>query len=250
MSAANEGRSSVLSSADLDTPEYRWVRLRKILWQDPKGTTREWECAFRPTRKSECDGVAVIVFIKYPVSMKEEEILLISQYRPPVASEVVESPAGLVDAGEDAKAAAVRELLEETGFSGKVTSVSPIVPCDPGMTTGNMRYVTIEVDGDSEENQNPKARPEDGEFITLRRLPAASMQQGLDDFTESGLQVDARLYAMAVGYTLGRGAAGGEAGRGSCRRRLAGCALASSLVGVAAAAAVVFASGAARRCRA
>lgn len=52
------------------------------------GNSREWECAFRPTRKSECDGVAVIVFIKYPVSMKEEEILLISQYRPPVASEV------------------------------------------------------------------------------------------------------------------------------------------------------------------
>ena len=56
--------------------------------QDPKGATREWECAYRPTRKSECDGVAVIVFIKYPVSNKEEEILLISQYRPPVAAEV------------------------------------------------------------------------------------------------------------------------------------------------------------------
>lgn len=25
--------SSVLSTTDLDTPEYRWVRLRKILWQ-------------------------------------------------------------------------------------------------------------------------------------------------------------------------------------------------------------------------
>ena len=34
------------------------------------------------------DGVAVIVFIKYPVSGKEEKILLISQYRPPVASAV------------------------------------------------------------------------------------------------------------------------------------------------------------------
>ena len=32
--------------------------------------------------------MAVIVFIKYPVSKREEEILLVSQYRPPVASEV------------------------------------------------------------------------------------------------------------------------------------------------------------------
>lgn len=47
----------------------------------------------------------------------------------------------MVDAGEDATVAAERELLEETGFSGKVTSVSPIVPCDPGMTDAIMRCV-------------------------------------------------------------------------------------------------------------
>lgn len=33
MSPAGEVQSSVLSTTDLDTPEYRWVRLRKILWQ-------------------------------------------------------------------------------------------------------------------------------------------------------------------------------------------------------------------------
>lgn len=53
----------------------------------------------------------------------------------------MESPAGLVDAGEDGAKAAERELLEETGFSGKVACVSPIVPCDPGMTDANMRCV-------------------------------------------------------------------------------------------------------------
>ena len=52
---------------------------------------------------------------------------------------MVEAPAGLVDAGEDAAIAAERELLEETGYTGKVTCVSPIVPCDPGMTDANMR---------------------------------------------------------------------------------------------------------------
>ncbi|CAM9706546.1 unnamed protein product [Ectocarpus sp. 13 AM-2016] len=244
---SSAGRSSILSTTNLDTPDFRWVSLRKILWQDPKGNSRVWECAFRNTRKSECDGVAVIVFVSYPVSKKEDEILLISQYRPPVASEVIESPAGLVDAGEDAKEAAERELLEETGFSGKVTSVSPIVPCDPGMTDANMRFVTIEVNGDSEENQNPKARPEDGEFITLRRLPATSMQEGLDEFANAGFQVDARLYAMAVGYTLGRRAA--AAGKGDCPRRLLGRAVASSLVGVVVATTLMVVVGGARRGR-
>ncbi|CAN0169316.1 unnamed protein product [Laminaria digitata] len=157
-----EGRCSIVSTTTLKTPEFRWVGLKKLVWQDPNGNSREWECAFRTTRRSECDGVAVVVFVRYPVSRKEDEVLLISQYRPPVGAEVVESPAGLVDAGEDATTAAVRELLEETGFSGTVTGVSPILPCDPGMTDANMRFVTVEVNGDSEENQNPKALPEDG----------------------------------------------------------------------------------------
>lgn len=41
------------------------------------------------------------------------------------------------------------------------------------------------------------------EFITLRRLPLKSMQDGLDKLAAAGFQIDARLYAMALGYSLG-----------------------------------------------
>ena len=65
-------------------------KTHRIFRQDPKGNSKEWECAFRTTRRSECDGVAVVVFVRYPVSRKEDEVLLISQYRPPVGAEVRE----------------------------------------------------------------------------------------------------------------------------------------------------------------
>ena len=49
------------------------------------------------------------------------------QYRPPVDKVCIEVPAGLVDAGETAEQAAVRELKEETGYVGVVSETSPIM---------------------------------------------------------------------------------------------------------------------------
>lgn len=82
------GLSSVLTSDTLDTPAFRWVGLKKLTWLDPAGKSREWECAFRTTRRSESDGVAVVAFVRYPTSKKLDEVLLVTQFRPPVASEV------------------------------------------------------------------------------------------------------------------------------------------------------------------
>lgn len=55
------------------------------------------------------------------------EIILQKQYRPPIDKVVIEVPAGLVDAGETAEQAAVRELKEETGYVGKVTETTPVM---------------------------------------------------------------------------------------------------------------------------
>lgn len=52
---------------------------------------------------------------------------------------MLELPAGLIDEGEDAETAALRELNEETGFVGVVTNVSQVVYSDPGLTNANMR---------------------------------------------------------------------------------------------------------------
>lgn len=55
------------------------------------------------------------------------EILLQKQFRPPLDKVVIEVPAGLVDAGETAEEAAVRELKEETGYVGTVSETSPVM---------------------------------------------------------------------------------------------------------------------------
>jgi 8-oxo-dGTP pyrophosphatase MutT (NUDIX family) len=55
------------------------------------------------------------------------EIVLQKQYRPPIDKVVIEIPAGLVDEGETAEQAAVRELREETGFVGVVSETSMVM---------------------------------------------------------------------------------------------------------------------------
>jgi len=46
----------------------------------------------------------------------EDNVLLVKQFRKPVEKELLEIPAGGIDAGEDAETAVIREMREETGF--------------------------------------------------------------------------------------------------------------------------------------
>ena len=64
------------------------------------------------TGKQSSNGIVI-----YPVVRKEpDKIVMIRQYRYPVNAWIDELPAGLIDEGETAQQAAVREMREETGM--------------------------------------------------------------------------------------------------------------------------------------
>ena len=46
----------------------------------------------------------------------DNKVLLVNQFRQPLEGELLEIPAGGIDAGESPEAAVVREMREETGF--------------------------------------------------------------------------------------------------------------------------------------
>ena len=75
---------------------------------------------------------------------KNDELVLVSQYRIPVDSEVLELPADLVgddDSNESIEVAARRELYEETGYSLGSFEEVLTYPISPGLTNEMITFV-------------------------------------------------------------------------------------------------------------
>ena len=122
---------------------------------------------------SACICFIVLAVVIVPVLRKKgcpEATLIVKQFRPPIGAVSIEFPAGLIDQGETAAQAAIRELKEETGYAGKVVSVSPAVAADPGMTSATMILVKMEIDLDEPQNLHPIPHLDDGESIEVEKV--------------------------------------------------------------------------------
>lgn len=73
--------------------------------------------------KLEPDGAAVLALTP------EHDVLLVREFRPGTEEWLLELPGGNVDRGENASAAAPRELLEETGYTASLRYVGAMADC-------------------------------------------------------------------------------------------------------------------------
>lgn len=183
---------------ELPSSEAKWVELQKVEWVDQTGKDRIWEVASRKTRgKAGVDAVAMGTIILHP--SRPPSTILVLQYRPPIGKTTVEWPAGLIDKDEKPEEAALRELKEETGYEGKVLSVSPTIAADPGMTSANMQLAMVEIklnEGDEE----PEQHLDDGEHIERVVVPLDELYDRLLQYSkDEKIMVSAKLFHWAAG---------------------------------------------------
>ncbi|XP_066980721.1 uncharacterized protein [Macrobrachium rosenbergii] len=180
----------------------KWLALHNYHWQDQNSKQRVWEVVSRTTRKEQPHDVVAIVATVTGSSIPES-LILVKQFRPPLKNYTIEVPAGLVDDNESAEDAALRELKEETGYTGVITGISGIVALDPGISNITMKIVSVKVDGSASVNQNvSKVCGVDGEHTEVLLVPLSSLQSALAEFASAGMIVDSRVGAFALGLSV------------------------------------------------
>ena len=164
----------------------KWLQFRDREFRNAHGVSRTWEYVTRKTTEGAVCAHAVI-------PGNEERLVLVRQFRPPVNAETIEFPAGLIDAGETPAEAALRELEEETGYTGTVRGVGPAVYSSPGLTDEWVMDVAIDITGEVPQRTEPD------ESIEVFTVPVDGLLQSLTALEADGARIDAKLWYFAAG---------------------------------------------------
>lgn len=110
----------------------RWLRLRADTCETASGERID------PYYVIDCRNWVAVVAVT-----TTDEIVLVEQYRHPIGRVTLELPAGEIDPGEDALAAARRELREETGYQGGEASLVRMAAPNPARFSNSLSVVLI-----------------------------------------------------------------------------------------------------------
>lgn len=173
----------------------KFLEMDLIDFRDRKGVDRKWEAV----KRTNSNGAALIIARIVP----DDKFVLIRQFRPPAGKVVLEFPAGLIDEGEKGCEAAVRELYEETGYTGRVVETAADSFSSPGMSGEFLSLVFMEIDGKQYENAPPVAHPEENEFIEVFTVARKDLSAFLEEQRAAGIGIDAKLqtFVSALRYT-------------------------------------------------
>ncbi|KPK15361.1 MAG: hypothetical protein AMK69_27685 [Nitrospira bacterium SG8_3] len=116
------------------------MRPRRVIYENDQGQVLEWDYIERTNAHS-----SVLIMPRFK---KSGDLLFIRQYRVIFDRHVIGFPAGVLDE-DDVEACALRELQEETGYSGKVVEISPQLTLNSALVRETAYCVVVELEEDA-----------------------------------------------------------------------------------------------------
>ena len=154
----------------------KWLNMFNVDYIDQDGRHRSWQIASRSkspkciTRQFNMPDAVVIV----PFHTAENKLVIIKEYRVPLADYEYGFPAGLIDPGETVEQTAQRELQEETGLIlTRFLKISAPLYSSTGMTDESVAMVYVECNGQPSTAGNKGSELIEVQFVT--RAQASQM---------------------------------------------------------------------------
>ncbi len=170
----------------------RWLALKENICVTREGREVRWECVERKNSKS----VVVVV----PRLMPSERFVLIKQYRPALENFIIGFPAGIAGTG-DIKREALKELYEETGYTGGAVRISPPLKLNPGTINDTVYVANIDIDEIAPENENPPQHLEDCEVIEVIIKKKDELKDFIAAEIDKGVSLGGGLYYTFFGLS-------------------------------------------------
>ena len=183
-----------------------WIDLKRVEVTDNGKKLADWEYATR------CRGGNPVQVIPwYKDDNGSLHVILVKQFRPALNAKVIEFPAGLQEAGETPKQAALRELKEETGYGtdrddtvddaavllGSEDECRQLFPISAGMSDEQCSFVLVNVD-----STPGKQDLQDDESIEVIDFNVATAC--IDNYVNADTRVSASVALWLFGFAVGQ----------------------------------------------
>jgi ADP-ribose pyrophosphatase len=149
-------------------------------------------------------GVSAAVIL----AVDDGHAVLVEQYRTPIQAMCIELPAGLVGdetEGEEAAAAAIRELEEETGYRAERMIEVGRFYASPGMSSEG--FTLLRAEGLTRVGEGGGVA---GEDIIVHRVPVGDVPAFVAAKRAEGAAIDAKLLLLLAAAILEPGRAAGD----------------------------------------
>ena len=156
-------------------PESAWFQSKQIVYKNNEGVELRWDYIERISAK-----LSVIIVPQFKVS---KDFLLVRQYRVIFDKHIIGFPAGIIDKNETVEAGALRELREETGYTGRVKGFSPPLTTNSALVRETACCVLVELD----ENETPGPQSlDESETIEVFRIKESELSSFFEKATARG----------------------------------------------------------------